>query len=335
MKIYSKISASSIALIFLFGTSLNVQAQFVTSNSPSITALTNAVLYATDFKNSVNNNYLGTAPGTFTYTSSSGQLVYTNTGPSQWATLTTGQDGWVNTTQQGGSQYGPGVIYYNAGIASRPNPYLNVLGGDAYFSTDYNNSVTYPQSQTTYMAQTHADTPYNQIHFDTTFWIYASTPNSDGNWDTLGWSLLNNSGQNLLNIKLNTYDDGETWQLSATPFGSTNSQVLTKANGTALESINNNQKVHLGFNIYNIGEVTTSVQVLNYSLLTGTNIPTIDTNYTVLGTTILTNGNSIGLTDNRVSSVASTGAWPSATPSRRCRCWSGASCPRWWPGWRC
>lgn len=305
MKIRSNPSAMVIAFSIFLGLSSALQAQMVATNDPSIAKLTNVVLYATDFKNSTNNNFWGGTGGSYTYTSNAngGTVV---SGANFWGTLTSGQDGWqtIGINQQG---YGPGVIINSTAFNYRFNPSLNILGGDALFSTDINNPGTYPQSQTTYLAQSRADTPYNQIHFDTTFWINATAPNSNGDWDSFGWSLLNSANQNLMSINLNTIDGGANWQLSATPFGSTNKQVLQKFNGTALDPIAEGQIVHLGFNIYNLGTAQSTIEILNYSNITGTNVPTPVAG-TLLGRNIIQDGiNSANiLGGNQISSLAAT-----------------------------
>jgi len=305
MKTHTPTSSLALAITILLSSFTASQAQTVATNDPSIANLTQTVLYATDFKNSTNNNFYTGTGGSYTYTSNAngGTVV---SGANYWATLTSGQDGWQNLgiSQQG---YGPGVILQSSSISYRYNPYLNVLGGDALFSTDINNPETYPQSQTTYLAQSSADTPYNQIHFDTTFWINATAPNSNGNWDTFGWSLLNSANQNLMSINLNAVDGGANWQLSATPFGSTNNQVLNKFNGTPLTSIAEGQIVHLGFNIYNLGTDQSTIEILNYSKITGTNVPT-PVSGTLLGRNVIAGGaNSADiLGGNQISSLAAT-----------------------------
>jgi hypothetical protein len=306
-------SPSTIASCFcsLLGMTFSIQAQTVTTNSPSIANLTQTVLYATDFKNSTNNSFWGGPGGSYTYTSNAngGTVV---SGANYWATLTSGQDGWqtLGINQQG---YGPGVILQSSAVSYRNNPYLNVLGGDTLFSTDIGYPGTYPQTQTTYLSQSHADTPYNQIHFDTTFWINATAPNSNGDWDTFGWSLLNSANQNLMSINLNTSDNGANWQLSATPFGSTNKQVLNKLNGTPLQTIAEGQIVHLGFNIYNLGTAQSTIEVLNYANITGTNVPT-PVSGTLLGRNVIAGGaNSADiLGGNQISSLAATWTLASA-----------------------
>jgi hypothetical protein len=311
MKLTSTTSALAFYITALLCAITTSKAQSVSTNDPSIAKLTNTVLYATDFKNSTNNNFWGGTGGSYTYTSNAngGTVV---SGTTYWGTLTSGQDGWqtLGINQQG---YGPGVIIRSTSPNYRYNPSLNILGGDALFSTDITYSGTYPQSQTTYLAQSHADTPFNQIHFDTTFWINATAPNSNGNWDTLGWSLLNSANQNLMSINLNTFDDGFTWQLSATPFGSTNSQILNKFNGTALDVIEANQIVHLGFNIYNLGTDQSTIEILNYSNTTGTNVPTPVTG-TLLGRNIIQGGTNSAniLGGNQISSLAATWTLASA-----------------------
>ena len=252
------------------------------SQAQSVPALTNTTVYKTDFHTATNSG-----GGSFTYTATSGSQVYTNTPATQWATETSGQNGWTNLTQQGGDQYGPGVIYHNSGNAYKANPYLNVLGGDSWFSTDINNSVTYPQSVTTYMANTLTGTGINMIHFDTTFWIYANAANNLGNYDTLGWTLFNTAGNALMSINLNTADSGSTFDLSASSYGNNavTNQVLNKNNGTAIAGIANNQIVHLGFNIYGVGTTNETITVLNYTNISGTNLFTTGVgNYTVVGT---------------------------------------------------
>ena len=253
-----------------------------TGLAQSVPILTNGTVYSTDFHTATSS-----VAGSFTYTATSGTQVYTNTPATQWATETSGQNGWTNLTQQGGPQYGPGVIYHNSGNAYKANPYLNVLGGDSWFSTDINNSVTYPQSVTTYMAQSLAGTGTNMIHFDTTFWIYANAANNLGNYDALGWTLFNSAGNALISINLNTADAGSTFDLSASSYGNSGvtNQVLNKNNGTAIAGIANNQIVHLGFNIYGVGTTNETITVLNYTNISGTNLFTTGVgNYTVVGT---------------------------------------------------
>ena len=292
-------------LMVLWASTGTILSQTVATNDPSIAKLTNVVLYATDFNTTTYNNFWGGTGGSYTYTSNANGGTVVD-GSNFWGTLTSGQDGWqtLGISQQG---YGPGVIIHSSAISYRNNPYLNVLGGDALFSTDINNPITYPQSQTTYLAQSRSDTPYNQIHFESTFWINATAPNSDGQWDTLGWSLLNSANQNLMSINLNTIDGGASWQLSATPFGSTNKQVLNKFNGSALDSIAEGQIVHLGFNIYNLGTDQSTIEILNYSNVKGTNIPT-PVSGTLLGRNIIQGGaNSADiLGGNQISSLAAT-----------------------------
>jgi hypothetical protein len=284
-----------------------VQAQSVAPNDPSIQRLSNTVIYSDNFINSTSQNYWGGPTNNFTYTSNSGVNVY-QVGTTQWATLLNGQNGWTNLGIQGGSEYGPGVVYRNAGVAFINNPNNFALGGDSYFSTDINNSVTYPQSQTTYIARS-AVTPFNQIHFDTTFLVYANEPNSNGQWDTLGWSLLNSAGHALMKINLDTANNGVTWNLSATPYGSTNKQALFKSNGTPIDGINNNSYARLGFNIFNLGETNSTIQVLRYNGGTSsTNYTGWSTNYTILGNTIINDGaNSANIVGgNTISQLAAT-----------------------------
>lgn len=314
MKFRFSPSPIALCLCSIVGMTFPIQAQTVATNSPSIANLTQTVLYATDFKNSTNKSFWGGSGGSYTYTSNAnGGTVATDT--TFWATLTSGQDGWqtLGINQQG---YGPGVIINSSSRNDKFNPTISVLGGDAMFSTYVGNPGTYPQSQTTYLSQSHADTPYNQIHFDTTFWINATAPNSNGAWDTIGWSLLNSANQNLMSINLNTFDDGFNWQLSATPYGSTNSQVLKKFNGTSLDSIAANQIVHLGFNIYNLGTTQSTIEVLNYANITGTNVPT-PVSGTLLGRNVIAGGENSAdiLGGNQISSLAAT--WTLASSSNQ------------------
>lgn len=306
-------SIFALSLCSLLGVTFSTHAQTVATNDPSISKLTDIVLYSTDFKNSTNNNFWGGPGGSYTYTSdANGGTVATGT--NFWSTLTSGQDGWqtLGINQQG---YGPGVIINSSAFNYRNNPTLFVLGGDALFSTDIGNPGTYPQTQTTYLSQSHADTPYNQIHFDTTFWINATAPNSNGDWDTLGWSLLNSANQNLMSINLHT-TNGADWQLSATPFGSTSKQVLKKFNNTDLDPIQEGQIVHLGFNIYNLGTAQSTVEILNYTNIKGTNVPT-PVSGTLLGRNVIEGGaNSADiLGGNQISSLAAT--WTLASSSNQ------------------
>ncbi len=287
---------------------MTVKAQSVGPNDPSIQRLSNTVIYSDNFINSTSQNYWGGPTNNFTYTSNSGVNVY-QVGTTQWATLLNGQNGWTNLGIQGGSEYGPGVVYRNAGVAFINNPNNFALGGDSYFSTDINNSVTYPQSQTTYIARS-AVTLLNQIHFDTTFMVYANEPNTNGQWDTLGWSLLNSAGHALMKINLDTANNGVTWNLSATPYGSTNKQALFKSNGTPIAGFNNNSYARIGFNIFNLGEANSTIQVLQYN--GGTSSTNYNygwsTNYTVLGNNIINGGaNSANIAGgNTISQLAAT-----------------------------
>ena len=306
--------ASKLFAITALTATMTVKAQSVGPNDPSIQRLSNTVIYSDNFINSTSQNYWGGPANNFTYTSNSGVNVYytsvgANSNTVQWATLLNGQNGWTNLGIQGGSEYGPGVVYRNQAISFRANPNNFALGGDSYFSSDISNSVTYPQSQTTYIARS-AVTPLNQIHFDTTFMIYAASPNSTGQWDTLGWSLLNSAGHSLMNINLDTADDGATWNLSATPYGSTSKQTLFKANGTPLAGFNNNSYARIGFNIFNLGETNSTIQVLQYN--GGTSSTNYNygwsTNYTVLGNNIINGGaNSANIAGgNTISQLAAT-----------------------------
>ena len=249
----------------------------------SVPSLTNSTVYSTDFRTATNSG-----GGSYTYTTN-------NTTPSlivppsstYWATETSGQNGWTNLTQQGGPSYGPGVIYHNSSLANRNNPNFNVLGGSDFYSTADANSATYPQSVTTYMANTLAGTGLNMIHFDSTFYMYTSLANTNGHFDTMGWTLNNTAGTALMSINLTTADGAASWNLSASSYGNNRvtNQVLNKANGTALTGITDNQIVHLGFNIYGVGTTNETITVLNYTNVSGTNLFTTGVgNYTVLGT---------------------------------------------------
>jgi PEP-CTERM motif len=303
--------------LFAFTTltaTMTVQAQSVAPNSPYIQKLSNTVIYSDNFINSTSKNWWGGPTDNFTYSSNSGvNAYYTSVGANsntvQWATMLNGQNGWTNLGIQGGTEYGPGVVYRNQAISFRGNPNNFALGGDSYFSSDINNSVTYPQNQTTYIARS-AVTPFNQIHFDTTFLIYAASPNSNGQWDTLGWSLLNSAGRSLMSINLDTADDGATWNLSATPYGSNNKQALFKSNGTPIAGFNNNSYARIGFNIFNLGETNSTIQVLKYNGSTSSTNYNYgwSTNYTILGNNIIDGGtNSANIAGgNSISQLAAT-----------------------------
>lgn len=265
--------------------------------------ITNSQVYATDFQQS--SNSYGT---TYNYTPSAngGTVVKngtvnsngygTNSGTGYWGTLANGQDGWIMFGNDGSTVpngNGPGVIYRNGNVVNRLNPAGLTIAADAFFSTEQGKPYTYPQSATTYIAQgLYSATGNNAIHFNTTFRLYADTPNSNNQWDTLGWTVLNSSRQSLLSINLDATDEtGAAWQLSVTAVGSTNKQLLNIQNAgwTTLDA---NSITHLGFNIINIGETNASIQVLQYQNDTSTNVPSITTlgNYQVLGTTQITGG---------------------------------------------
>ena len=288
---------SPLALLLTSSTSWS-QASTVTFSN-----ITNSQIYATDFQQS--SNSYGT---TYNYTpgSNGGTVVKsgivnsngygTNSGTGYWATLANEQDGWINFGNDGTQVpfgNGPGVIYRNGNVPNRNNPAGLSIAADSFFSTAQGEPSTYPQSATTYIAQSlYSATGNNAIHFDTTFRLYAETANTNGQWDTLGWSMLNSSRQSLLSINLDATDDtGAAWQLSVTAAGSTNKQLLSIPNAgwTTLDA---NSITHLGFNVINIGETNTSIQVLQYQNATSTNIPTVSTqgNYQILGTTQIIGG---------------------------------------------
>ena len=265
--------------------------------------ITNSQVYATDFQQS--SNSYGT---TYNYTpgANGGTVVAngvvnsngygTNSGSGYWATYANGQDGWVMFGEDGAqvpNGNGPGVIYRNGSNPNRSRPAGLSIAADDFFSTLQGEPGTYPQSATTYIAQgLYSATGNNAIHFDTTFRLYAYSPNSNNQWDTLGWSILNSSRQSLLSINLDAADEfGDTWQLSVTAAGSTNKQLLNIPNA-GWTTIDGNSITHLGFNVINIGQTNASIQVLQYQNTTSTNVPSIATqgNYQVLGTTQITGG---------------------------------------------
>jgi hypothetical protein len=299
--------SQSVVFIKIFVLAIvTLHAQNVQTNDLSIANLGQNIIHADNFINSSSQSFYGGSVNNFSYTSDSGFNVY-HPDDTEWGTLLNGQNGWSNLTQQGATNYGPGIIYHNSGDAYADNPNVFALGGDSYFSTDKNNSVTYPQSRTTYIARS-AVTPYNQIHFDTTFLIYANKTNSSGQWDSFGWSLLNNQGQSLLSINLDRNPDRK-WYLSATPYGSSDKQALTLFNGQQLAGIANNSWAHLGFNIFNLGETNSTIQILRYNGDTSsTNTTTWNTNYTILGNNIIAGGtNSANIAGgNSISQLAAT-----------------------------
>lgn len=265
--------------------------------------ITNSQIYATDFQQS-SNSYGSTynyTPGANGGTVVKNGIVNSNgygtgSGTGYWATYANGQDGWVMFGNDGNNVpdgNGPGVIYRNGNTVNRTNPAGLTIAADSFFSTLQGEPGTYPQSATTYIAQgLYSATGNNAIHFDTTFRLYADTPNTNNQWDTLGWSILNSSRQSLLSINLDATDEtGAAWQLSVTAAGSTNKQLLNISNAgwTTLDA---NSITHLGFNIINIGQTNASIQLLQYQNDTTTNVPSITAqgNYQVLGTTQIIGG---------------------------------------------
>jgi hypothetical protein len=265
--------------------------------------ITNSQNYATDFQQSSNSygttyNY---TPGANGGTVATDGIVNsngygTNSGRGSWATYANGQDGWVMFGSDGNDVpdgNGPGVIYRNGDNPNRLRPAGLSIGADSFYSTAEGIPGTYPQSATTYIAQgLYSATGNNAIHFDTTFRLYAKNANTNGQWDTLGWSILNSSRQSLLSINLDSTDEfGDAWQLSVTAAGSTNKQLLAIPNAgwTTLEG---NSITRLGFNVINIGQTNASIQVLQYENTTSTNIPSITAqgNFQVLGTTQIIGG---------------------------------------------
>jgi hypothetical protein len=265
--------------------------------------ITNSQIYATDFQQSSNShgttyNYTPGANGGTVYKSGSvnSNGYGTSSGTGTWANYASGQDGWVNFGGDGNqvpNGNGPGVIFRNGNSAYRNDPAGLSIAADAFYSTQQGNSGTYPQSATTYIAQgLYSATGNNAIHFDTTFWLYADVPNTNDQWDTLGWSILNSSRQSLLSINLDATDvTGTAWKLSVTAAGSTNKQLLNIPNA-GWTTISGNQISHLGFNIINIGDTNESIQVLQYQNTISTNVPSISTqgSYQVLGTTQIIGG---------------------------------------------
>jgi hypothetical protein len=287
-----------VALLLASPTLRAAQASTVTFSN-----ITNSQIYATDFQQSSNSygttyNYTPGANGGTVYKSGSvnSNSYGTSSGTGTWANYASGQDGWINFGVDGNivpKGNGPGTIYRNGNSSYRYNPAGLSIAADAWYSTQTGNPGTYPQSATTYIAQgLYSATGNNAIHFDTTFTLYVDTPNSNNQWDTLGWSILNSSRQSLLSINLNATDEtGYFWQLSMTAAGSTNKQLLNIQNAgwTTLDA---NSITHLGFNIINIGETNASIQVLQYQNDITTNVPSIAAqgNYQVLGTTQIIGG---------------------------------------------
>ena len=263
--------------------------------------ISNSVIYSTDFMQSTNStgssyNYTPMENGGTVYQSGTVSNNYGVNSVSRngvWAVYASGQDGWTNFGVPNGN--GPGVIYYNksAGYSNRPAGLS--IAADEWYSTDQANGNygTYPQSATTYLAQNlYSATGNNAIHFDSTFWLYASAANNNNQWDTLGWTLMNSSQQALLSINLDATDSsGSSWQLSATAAGSTTKQALN-ISAAGWSTLSGNSITHLGFNILNVGQTNESVQVLQYQNVSTTNIPTIATQgaYSILGTTQIVGG---------------------------------------------
>jgi hypothetical protein len=235
--------------------------------------------------------------------------------PTQWATGASGQDGWVSSAQGANLSYGPGVNVYNAPYTI---PYFQSFGGDTYYSTDIEQIKTYPQSATNYLTQSqYAGTSINKIHFDTTFSIYGdpSNPNLNGNYDTLGWTLLNSSGKALIGINLNTGTDPTAgWTLTTTSYANNGvaNQAFTINNGSALSPLDNGKTTHLGFNIVGIGTAQQTIQILNY----GTNYSSGGTNYSVLGTDLIAGYDFSGIAGGTsIAALASTWILNDTDPS--------------------
>ena len=294
--ITAQVTKTVLGAVLFLSTASILKSQDLTSS------LTNRLLYQTDFH---------TSSTGYTYTTNGngmGPMVYaTNRSgvPTQWATGASGQDGWVSSAQGGNSAYGPGANVY---VGSYSIPYFQSFGGDTYYSTDIDNIQTYPQSATNYLTQSYAGTGTNSIHFDTTFSVYGDplNPNLNGNYDTLGWTLLNSSGKALIGINLNTGTDPTAgWTLTTTSYANDGvaNQAFRINNGNILSPINNGQTAHLGFNIVGIGTSQQEIQILNY----GTDYSPGGTNYSILGTDLISGYNFSGIAGGtNVSSLAAT-----------------------------
>jgi hypothetical protein len=304
--ITAQVTKTVLGAVLFLSTASILKSQDLTSS------LTNSLLYQTDFH---------TSSTGYTYTTNGngmGPMVYvTNRSgvPTQWATGASGQDGWVSSAQGGNSAYGPGANVY---AGSYTIPYFQSFGGDTYYSTDIDKIQTYPQSATNYLTQSqYAGTGINKIHFDTTFSIYGdpTSPNANGNYDTLGWTLLNSSGKALIGINLNTGTDPTAgWTLTTTTYANNGvaNQVFTKNNSTALSPLDNGKTTHLGFNIVGIGTAQQSIQILDY----GTNYSSGGTNYSVLGTDLIAGYDFSGIAGGTtIAALASTWILNDTDPS--------------------
>ena len=292
-----KTKISIATLILSIGFSLAVtelHAQVTYSN------ITNTTLYAANFIQSTNST--GTSynytPGANGGTVSERGIVNSNSYGTnsvsvggEWATKVNSQDGWTNFGVD--SLSGPGSIYYNGSGPYKSRPAGLSIGADQFYATAEGFNEYAPQSVTNFITQSlYSATGVNAIHFDTTFWLYAKSPNSNGMWDTLGWTIMNSSKQSLLSINLDAITtDGDSWLLTATASGSTNKQALNIQNA-GWSTLGGNYVIHLGFNIIDIGQTNMSVQVLQYSNTTTTNIPSVENqgSFQVLGTTQITEG---------------------------------------------
>ena len=294
--ITAQVTKTVLGAVLFLSTASILKSQDLTSS------LTNRLLYQTDFHTS-STGYTFTTNGNGGGTT---VLVTNRYGvPQQWATGSGGQDGWVNSAQGGNNAYGPGVNVY---VGSYSIPYFQSFGGDTYYSTDYTQVKTYPQAVTNYLTQSYAGTGTNSIHFDTTFSVYGDhgDPNLNGNYDTLGWTLLNGAGNNLISINLNTGSDPTAgWTLTTTSYANNGvaNQAFRINNGNILSPIDNGLTRHLGFNIVGIGTSQQEIQILNY----GTDYSPGGTNYSILGTDLISGYNFSGIAGGtNVSSLAAT-----------------------------
>jgi len=176
------------------------------------------------------------------------------------------QGNWYNPTADI-SQFTTLIV--SNGVTSN---YLNIGGA---FLTGTN----IPASYYTYAMQG-INVQSNSVHFDSIFQINPGTTTQD----SFGWTLFNNSGQQLISVDLNAAGTSGTnpasssqYTLGVTSFASNSSftsiSFISATNAPAtLNPLDGNTSYHLGFNVYNIGSTNGLVDVFSYN--SGTNAPT-------------------------------------------------------------
>jgi len=236
-----------------------------------------SIAYSTDFATS-STGYVWTTNG-----SGMGPVIDER---GYWACLIDGQDGWVSNQDYYPQAYGPGLNEYVSSYKSGYwTPTFAAIGGDTYNSTSTGDPYTYPQNITNNWMR-FFDNNTNSVYFQSKFAVNATSPNTNNQWDTFAFTLLNKNTNALFSINLNAVDvSGEYWQITYSSYannGVTNVPLI-KANGTPLANLENMQLAYLGFDVLDLGTANQKIVMYNTFYTNSMGLPTVLGTNAILG----------------------------------------------------